>query len=247
MINVISPIISVILVVGVVFIQIFSRVAGNTSFFDTGLLTGVLAIIVVFSVIGQILFFLAMYRLSHYYAEPTIFNKALYGFLVTIVGGIMSAIIEVTYLSTITGRLTSAATTASITPIFSQFFLGFAAIMVVSLIFGIISSILYRQAFNKLGEKSGVENFKTVGLLYVIGVILTVFLVGAILIWVAWIIAAEAYRKLTPKPISDSMAKFPQPPFAGVIYCPYCGTENTSVSVYCRQCGKPLSANQSNV
>ena len=35
----------------------------------------------------------------------------------------------------------------------------------VALVFGIVNAVLYMRAFNKLEEKSGVDNFGTAGLL----------------------------------------------------------------------------------
>ena len=63
-----------------------------------------------------------------------------------------------------------------------------------ALAFGIVNGLLYMRAFNKLKEKSGVDNFGTAGLLYLIGVFIP------LITWIAWIFAAMGFNKLKAAP-----------------------------------------------
>jgi uncharacterized membrane protein len=60
------------------------------------------------------------------------------------------------------------------------------------------------RAFNKLGEKSEVDNFKTAGLLYLLGGALAIVGIGALLSWIAWIFAFMGFRSLKPKNIQTT-------------------------------------------
>lgn len=248
MINIITPVISIALMLGL-FIYQLSRISTVTPApFGTGIYMGIFAVIGVVSLIGLILFFLAMNHLSHYYNEPAIFKNALYGFLITVIGGVVAIIIEFTFIAGLASRFPSANTTATITPIISQFIIGFIAIIGIAFLFGVISAVLYWRAFSKLAEKSSVENFKTAGLLYLIGILLTVVGVGVILVWIAWIYAAMGYRQLKPLPAATQVyPSMGTPNVSGRIFCSYCGTENDANAIYCKQCGKPLHTNQTSI
>ena len=93
------------------------------------------------------------------------------------------------------------------------------------------------RAFNKLKEKSGVDNFGTTGLLYLVGNIIP--LVGGI----AWIFAYLGFRQLQPSSTTSPTMSYPtQSPPANIQTkrCPNCGTGNYGNASYCRTCGNPL-------
>ena len=99
------------------------------------------------------------------------------------------------------------------------------------------------RAFNKLGEKSGINNFKTAGLLYLIGMVLSIVGIGVLLLWIAWIFAALGFHSLKPSSTSTFVSSDLQTSLTGIAqkkFCPYCGTENTADSIYCVVCGKKL-------
>ena len=72
--------------------------------------------------------------------------------------------------------------------------------------FAIVNGWLYMRAFNKLKEKSGVDNFGTAGILYLVGSIVPI--VG----WIAWIFAAMGFQKLKPASTSPTVSYSTQPP-----------------------------------
>jgi uncharacterized membrane protein len=55
----------------------------------------------------------------------------------------------------------------------------------IAFVFYLLEAIFIRRAFNSLANKSGVGLFRTGGLLLLIGAILTIFIVGLFLIFIA--------------------------------------------------------------
>lgn len=151
---------------------------------------------------------------------------------------------EASFLSAYTSVILSAigsipqTGTPSITPFITQFIITYLVGIGVAFVFAIVNGLLYMRAFNKLGEKSGVDNFGTAGLLYLIGAIIP--LVG----WIAWIFAAIGFHKLKPVPATAPTVSYQtQPPLSSTAQtkrCPNCGTENSADALYCSSCGKTL-------
>ncbi len=118
---------------------------------------------------------------------------------------------------------------------FAQAMLSYVAVIVVSIVLGLVNGFLYMRAFNKLKEKSGVDSFGTPGILYLIGMIIP------LIAWIGWIFAAIGFQRL--QPTQTSPISYPaQPPqnFTQTKRCPNCGTENYGDASYCRTCGKTL-------
>jgi uncharacterized membrane protein len=214
-----------------------------------------IAAIGILALIGFVLFIVAMHRLSEYYNDPSIFKNTLYGFIINIIGTISFVIIYIALLGSLIGSIaqsstqtTAATPTPTVPPILNSFGLFISSFLVligIAIVLGIVSAIFYMRAFNKLGEKSGIDNFKTAGLLYLLGVVLSIVGVGVFLVWVAWILALIGFRSLKPFSTTPFAYSPPTPPpktsdMAQKRYCPYCGTENNPGSLYCRSCGKQL-------
>lgn len=179
----------------------------------------ILTLLGIMTFIGIILFIIAMYCLSQYYNDSGIFKNALYGFILNIVGSITAIVIEFVFILRSVGSIaqtgtvpTAATPTPTIPPVTSiltQLILGFLAVLVIGLVFGIISGVLYMRAFNKLAEKSGKDSFRTAGLLYLLGTALTIVLIGGLLVWIAWIFAAMGFNSLKPKESSTPTLAYP--------------------------------------
>ncbi len=255
LIAVIMPVIIGLAYAFLIFSSITSSVSGSNSISSFPLTTIILLFVVgVIAFAGLVLFVIAMHRLSQYYNEPSIFKNTLYAFIINIVTGITFVAIEIALIGNLTRNITQTTTqTTAYTPIQTapptvnflvQYIIALIVLAVVALVLGIISSVLYLRAFNKLGEKSKVDNFKTAGRLYLIGTVLTIVGVGILLIWIAWIFAALGFNSLKPSPVPTiSTYSTTQPPLAVATqkrYCTYCGTENNSDAIYCRACGKQL-------
>lgn len=244
--NVILPIVTIGVTV-TFFIAIIASAArgiisGTTAPAFSGFFSGGLNIF--FIAIGAcgvasfVMFMYAMYNLSKYYNEPAIFKNVLYAFIVSIVSGaIIIALVFAVLISAITG-ISPTNTPSTLTPIFMQIILAYVVVGVVALAFGIVSGYLYMRAFNKLKEKTGVDNFGTAGLLYLIGVFIP------FIMWIAWIFAAMGFNKLKTAPaVSPHPSYSTQQPLSSTMLmkrCPNCGADNYGDSSYCRNCGKTL-------
>ena len=250
LIAVIVPVITVILY-GLLFLSVFGIISsaltgGSQTFggllFPAGITIAFIAIGII-GLVGIILFLVAMNSLSRYYSEPGIFKNALYGFLINIIGA--AALIVILFALIFTTIVSSA---TSSTPVLSgtAFIALFLVIIVAALVLSIVSAVLYMRAFNKLGEKSGVHSFNTAGLLYLIGTVLTIVLIGGLLVWVAWIFALSGFNSLKPKTSEPSTVSYStlQPSSAYSVaqkrYCPYCAAQISPDSVYCANCGRKL-------
>jgi uncharacterized membrane protein len=194
-----------------------------------------IVIIAAVGIAGYIMFMYAMYSLSNYYSEPTIFKNVLYAFIINIVSAVVIFILQfAVIISSITGIYQNPPPTP---PPFTLFALPYVVAIGVSIVFALVNGLLYMRAFNKLKEKSGVDNFGTAGLLYIIGAIIP------LVAWIAWIFAAMGFNRLKPVLVSTSTFSYPAQPsstFAQMKHCTNCGTENTPDSLYCHTCGKSL-------
>jgi uncharacterized membrane protein len=244
LINVIMPIVTIISVVTIIAsiiaasaTRIANGSAGPTFSIFGGLIV-FLIIMVAVGIAGFIMFMYSMYTLSNYYKEPAIFKNILYAFIMSLVSGAVVVILEFAVLLSAFSRFSSITTPSSVTPAFTQIIFTYVVVIVVALAFGIVNGVLYMRAFNKLKEKSGVDNFGTAGLLILIGVFIP------IISWIAWIFAAMGFNKLKAAPTpSPNVPYSVHPPISTttqIKLCPNCGTENLTDALYCSSCGKPL-------
>jgi uncharacterized membrane protein len=225
-----------------------SRVGTGTAgpavgLFSFGLVGFGIAMLIV-AVIGFILFMIAMHNLANYYHEPGIFSDILYAFIITVVGVVVAVGLFFAFvLSAISGISPNTPSSTTVMPFLTGLFAGYFVFLIVVVVFAIVNGVLYMRAFNKLAEKSGVDSFKTAGLLFLIGT-LPIVGVGGLVSWIGWIFAFSGFRKLKPTaPPSATGSYYTQAPLSGTLrtkYCPNCGTENQADALYCRSCGKPL-------
>jgi len=201
--------------------------------------------------VGIILFLIAMHSLSEYYKESDIFRNALWGFLANIIGGVVLVVILIALIFSMISALSSS---TGLSGSGANFLVFFIVVVLGIFVVSIVSAVLYRRAFNKLGDKSGVSSFKTAGTLYLIGTALTILLVGQLIVWIGWIFAVSGFSLLKQQPGGSSTISYPasQPlettstqPSAAVgsqklKSCVHCGAEISADSVYCPNCGKQV-------
>lgn len=241
LIQVIMPAISVILVMALFFIQFAQYpVSSGPTLFASMFTTAIVVLLSIIGLVGVILFLVSMNRLARYYNEPGIFKNVLYGFLLTILGGVSLYIVQLAFLSNVIGHITPGNTTGINAPLFAQFMFTLMAIVGIAFVFAIISAVFYWRAFNKLADKSGVGTFRTAGLLYLIGTVLLIVGIGAILVWVAWILNVLAFNSLKAPTATAASVFQSTPNIAANKYCQYCGAENYPDAVFCKNCGKQI-------
>ncbi|MCL2642691.1 MAG: DUF996 domain-containing protein [Candidatus Bathyarchaeota archaeon] len=254
----IMPIISFIANIAVFasFFQTFGELMANpnsvnTDIFSTFTYLGVIAsigfIVGIASFLALILFLIAQYRLSKYYKEPAIFRNILYSILLTIgyIIGVIVASVILFLITAVTVITPEIITDGSISTMLAPIIIAIALFVVLTIIYAIIYALLWYRAFNKLSEKSGIDTFKTAGLLYVISMFIP--FIGCI----AWLFAAKGYKQLKPQqpPTNNNYntsTYTPQSPTFDQIFCSQCGTENIANSTYCKHCGQPIQTTQTN-
>jgi uncharacterized membrane protein len=201
------------------------------------------AVIGILGVVSVILFLISMHRLANYFHEPAIFKNTLYGFILNIVGSTVGVALEFALL--ISALIHLQVGTAASVNAFGQVIIALLAVSAVIFVFAIVGAVFYMHAFNALGQKSGIDSFKTAGLLILVGYALTIVFVGALIIWVAWIMVTIGFFSLKQsKAPTFAYAQQPQysyAPYVQVKYCTSCGAANTLDAKFCNKCGKPMA------
>ena len=162
------------------------------------------------SIVGIILVLIGMKNLSEAYNDESIWRNTLYAVIFGIIGIIASGL---TLTSFFFGELFTGATLGFVdeTGIFG-FFAGLIIFLVIGFIFYLLEAIYIRKAFDSLANKSGVDLFRTGGLLLLIGAILTIILVGVFLIFIAWILILVAFFQIPTTPMQQQSQIPPPPP-----------------------------------
>jgi uncharacterized membrane protein len=171
----------------------------------------------VIEVIGLILVMVALYNLGSHYREGGIFNNALYGLIIGIVGGVVSiAAVVITVLTSLTDFLYTIfpdwngdwTALSGLTPNLSNFSLdslvpflaGLFAVLIILWAAAMIAAFFVRRSLGTLSAKSGVGLFSTTGLLLLIGAVLIIlFGIGLILIWISALLLAIAFFQIRPQ------------------------------------------------
>jgi uncharacterized membrane protein len=193
----------------------------------------------VLGIIGLILFLVGVKGLANYYQDNEIYQASLMGVIFYIIALIAVA---VAIGSLVIGFVSIIGIGFGI--------IAFILALIVAFIFYVLAAVRIRRAFSALGQKSGEHMFETAGLLLFIGAILTIFLVGLVLILVAWILATIAFFSMklpqqqqpysyTPPTTSVPSTATPtstQP----TRYCPNCGAPVQINTTFCPNCGKQL-------
>lgn len=182
-------------------------------------------------VIGLILILIALHGLADYYKEKSIFSNALFGFIATIVGAIVtfaSFVYLIFYTSFATDlfsivypgfngdwtTLPNLTVSTNLNPADLIPFIGpILAILVIMWIFLVIAAFFTWRSIKGVSSKSSVGLFSTANLLLLIGAFLAIVFIGLILMGVAVLLIAIAFFQIKPQPEQPmSTAASPQPP-----------------------------------
>jgi uncharacterized membrane protein len=157
-----------------------------------------------------------MKGLADYYQTGGIFNNALYAVILAIVGVVAAAGavviaffavlaelgIDLANLSTLTtvptellNRVFDIASGTLFTIIGA-----IVVVLVILFVFCILAAFFYRKSLSQLSSKAGVGLFGTAGLLILIGAVLTIIVIGFLLIWIGFLIAAIAFFQIKAQP-----------------------------------------------
>ena len=180
----------------------------------------------ILGLVGLILVLIALNGLANEYVERRIFNNAIYGIIITIVGAIVAVALIVTaafgILSVLGIEVSSWTDWSALQNINVQNFTNWSAIApyiaaivgALAILFAcaVVGTFLLRRSLNVLSEKSGVHLFATTGLLMLIGAVLTIIAVGFILLWVSLILLAVAFFEMKTQPKQAQTTQPPLPP-----------------------------------
>jgi uncharacterized membrane protein len=230
---------------------------------------GVGALFGVLGLVGIILFMVAMKGFAVDYRDNSIFDNALYGIISSIILGVVAGGVAVAVVFLNLGSIIPTFTPSSAPelPEILKSMIGYLIpVLLVVSVFAWVPAIFNLRAFYRLADKSGVRLLRTAGLLGVIGVILTIILawiaallvyltlipatavlavsvVGGLIGFVAWILAAKAFYSIrvpTSQTIAPLTPQTSTPATGQVRYCTYCGAENRIDAAFCVHCGKKL-------
>jgi len=138
--------------------------------------------------------------------ERAIFNNVLYAIMLFIIGPIAVSIGGLVFLydylkeflqdRNIDSRLSPEEAISLLCSLLLWFFI----LIVLIAIFYIAGAIFLRKGFYRIAELVKIEHFRTVGLLYFIGSILMVILIGGIIIFIANIFMIIAFFSIRERP-----------------------------------------------
>jgi uncharacterized membrane protein len=157
----------------------------------------------ILALIGLILLFVAVKYISDETKEKSIFNNFLYFFIVTIIGVVVAGATLVytffeaggmSYINELQNLAYSdpIAVWDTIQPLL----MGAIVAMVVLWIALIVSAIFLRKSYDKIGEITNVKWFKTTGLIFLIGALTLIILIGFIIILIGMILEIIAFFSL---------------------------------------------------
>jgi uncharacterized membrane protein len=151
----------------------------------------------VLSLVGLVLVLLALKWISEIVQNPAIFRNALIAVVVAIVGVAIGAVVGgVGVFSVLTGVGAGGPNGMD----FARLLTTIVIALVVVWLFAVVSAVFFRRALNLTGNHLNVKMFRTVGLLVLIGAVLTIVIVGAVISLVANILLAVAFFQIRASP-----------------------------------------------
>jgi len=188
------------------------------------------------SIVGYILILIATKYVSDELGDKSIFDNMLYAVIAGIIG--VAAAAFIIFTGAVFGAFSFALSAIA----------GIVVGLAIAWIALIISSIFIRRAYDTMATKLNVNMFRTAGMLYFVGAILTIILVGFVILFIAAILQIVAFFGIpdsVPGMQSQPMGgMYPQPMGTsaqpGTKFCPSCGTQLAASATYCTKCGAKL-------
>ncbi|MGC9014068.1 MAG: DUF996 domain-containing protein [Thermoproteota archaeon] len=147
-----------------------------------------------FLIVGLVLEILAVDKVSRLLNDKEIFKNYLISTIVEIVGVASATIFGIILLVFLVVEAIPAAPTHNMPRYGFWTFIGALFIVLLILcITSIISAIFLKKSFDPIGSKLNVPLFSTTALLYLIGAVLTIIIVGLLVMFVASILKVVAY------------------------------------------------------
>jgi len=154
----------------------------------------------ILGLVGIIMLFIAVKKISEETKDKSIFNNFLYFFIITIIGIVVAgAILIITFLEaggmSYINELQNLAYSdpMAVWNTVQPLFIGVIAAIVVLWILMIVSAIFLKKSYDKIGDLTNVKWFKTTGLLYLIGAATLIILIGFVIILIGMIFEIVAF------------------------------------------------------
>lgn len=152
----------------------------------------------------MILLLISQYNFSRVYEKPEIFKKALTGTIVVVAGNVLGGIFVTIGIGAAIFGSSGAGGVDSIESyqqIASQIFGSGMSIFGAIIMFAaaIVGIYFIFKSLQALAEQSNITMFKTAGLLYLIGTIASIILIGGLVVFVGWILHIIAYFSIQPE------------------------------------------------
>lgn len=172
----------------------------------------------IIEIIGGILIIGSLYSLAKFYKKSGIFTNALLGGIAATIGVILSGIVTAITLLPLETDLTyqiypdwngDPATLQNLTPtlggnydptLITALLTGVLLLLIVFCVFAIIAAFFARRSLKDLATHSNTDRFATVGLILLIGAILSIILIGLLLIWISALILAITFFTMKRPP-----------------------------------------------
>lgn len=153
------------------------------------------------SLIGFIMVFIAVKMIADETKEKAIFDNYLYAFIAGIIAFVALIAIVLVVLSSVGGlayftNFSNMTDPTAIWETIQPVLFGALAGILVFWIIAVIASLFIRKSFNLIAEKTGVKWFATTGLLFFIGAITAIILVGFLILLIASILEIVAFFSL---------------------------------------------------
>jgi uncharacterized membrane protein len=139
-------------------------------------------------IVGVVLWFISIYQLSNILGKPSIFQKVLIGFVLSIAGAVIA------FAFGLTAGIASFTSIKGETGAILGLGLGVVVAIIVAYAISLAAFYLYKEAYDILAQATAHNLFKIAGLLMFIGAITTIlFGLGLLLIFVGYIVLAVAF------------------------------------------------------
>ena len=191
----------------------------------------------VLAIVGFILTLIAIKYIADSVQDQSIFQNALIAVVISIIGVAVAGIIvaaSIFRLMGIRASLVAARTTGTVPTGFFGVIGAVIGGLIVTWILLVIAAYFLRKSYNSTSTKLNVSMFHTAALIYFIGAILTIIIVGFLLILIAQILLIVAFFSI-PDVATMPGSGMPPPPMGS----PTSGA--TTASKFCVKCGAPLA------
>ncbi len=213
---------------------------------------GILVLIPGISIVGWILILVAIKEISDVTQDRSIFDDALIAGITAVVGA--ATLIFIFAFGAFGGLVTLGA--IGFGPLG---FLGAISLLGLFSVVLIVSSIFLKRSYDKVAQRLNVGAFATAGLLYLIGALTVIVVVGFLILFIALIFQVVAFFSIQDQPPPSAFYGFqpPQPtmppsaqigqqqpspqPASEYKFCFKCGAKLSTSPVYCTSCGTKQS------